>query len=105
MGRHSKIEDLKAARRPRLRRHVGRMDRWHIQLSGCESWTWTVRELATIATLVVIWIDFTRSPAFSTGAIHAVLADVLDDLEGLDNAPALVNKLGRPQHIRAWPKR
>jgi ABC-type bacteriocin/lantibiotic exporter with double-glycine peptidase domain len=94
------IEDIQAARRLRLRRHFGRVRRWQVQLSDSESWTWTVTELATIVALVFILIDFTHSPGFSAGAIYAVLAYVFDYLEGLDNAPALVNNVARLQDIR-----
>ncbi len=95
------IEDIEAARPLRLRRHFGRVRRWHVQLSDSESWTWTVTELATIVALVVLLIDFTRSPIFSAGALYAVLAYVFDYLQGLDSAPALVNNIARLRDIRA----
>lgn len=95
------IEDIESARPLRLRRHFGRVRRWHVQLSDSESWTWTVTELATIVALVVLLIDFTRSPGFSAGAIYAVLAYVFDYLDGLDSAPALVNNVARLRDIRA----
>ncbi len=95
------IEDIQAARVLRLRRHFGRVRRWTVHLSDSESWTWTVTELATIVALVIILIDFTRSPSFSAGAIYAVLAYVFDYVEGLDNAPALVSSLARLQDIQA----
>lgn len=95
------IEDIEAARPLRLRRHFGRVRRWQVQLSDSESWTWTVTELATIAALVVLLIDFTRSPMFSAGAIYAVLAYVFDYLQCLDHAPAVVNSFARLRDIRA----
>ncbi len=95
------IADIEAARPLRLSRHFGRVRRWHVQLSDSESWTWTVTELATIVALVVLLIDFTRSPLFSAGAIYAVLAYVFDYLQGLDSAPALVNSVTRLRDIRA----
>ncbi len=95
------IADIEAARPLRLRRHFGRVRRWHVQLSDSESWTWTVTELATIIALVVLLIDFTRSASFSAGAIYAVLAYVFDYLQGLDSAPALVNNVARLRDIRA----
>jgi len=95
------ITDIEAARPLRLRRHFGRVRRWHVQLSDSESWTWTVTELATIVALVVLLIDFTRSASFSAGAIYAVLAYVFDYLDGLDSAPALVNNVARLRDIRA----
>jgi ABC-type multidrug transport system fused ATPase/permease subunit len=95
------IADIEAARPLRLRRHFGRVRRWHVQLSDSESWTWIVTELATIVALVVLLIDFTRSASFSAGAIYAVLAYVFDYLDGLDSAPALVNNVARLRDIRA----
>jgi ABC-type multidrug transport system fused ATPase/permease subunit len=95
------VEDIESARILRLRRHFGRVRRWRVQLSDSESWTWAVTELATIAALVVILIDFTGSPGFSAGAIYAVLAYVYDYLEGLDHAPTLVNNLARLRDVRA----
>lgn len=101
-GLNDQIErEIEAARPLRLRRHFGRVRRWHVQMSDSESWTWTVTELATIVALVVLLIDFTRSPAFSAGAIYAVLAYVFDYLQGLDSAPALVNNVARLRDIRA----
>ncbi|MBD2551272.1 hypothetical protein H6G65_17105 [Microcystis elabens FACHB-917] len=95
------IADIEAARPLRLRRHFGRVRRWQVQLSDSESWTWTVTELATIVALVVLLIDFTRSPQFSAGALYAVLAYVFDYLQGLDHAPAEVNSFARLRDIRA----
>lgn len=94
------IEDIESARPLRLRHHFGRLRRWHVQLSDSESWTWTVTELVTIFALVVILIE-SRSPAFSAGAIYAVLAYVFDYLGGLDQAPMLVNNVARLRDIRA----
>lgn len=95
------VEDIESARVLRLRRHFGRVRRWRVQLSDSESWTWAVTELATIAALVVIMADFTRSPGVTAGAIFAVLSYVYDYLEGLDHAPTLVNNLARLRDIRA----
>lgn len=95
------IADIEAARPLRLRRHFGRVRRWHVRLSDSESWTWTVTELSTIVALVVLLIDFTASPVFSSGAIYAVLAYVFDYLQGLDSAPALVNNIARLRDIRS----
>jgi hypothetical protein len=95
------IAHIEAARPLPLRRHFGRVRRWHVQLSDSESWTWSVTELATIVALVVLLIDFTRSPGFSAGALYAVLAYVFDYLQGLDSAPALVNNVARLRDIRA----
>ena len=95
------IAHIEAARLRPLRRHFGRVRRWHVQLSDSESWTWSVTELATIVALVVLLIDFTRSPGFSAGALYAVLAYVFDYLQGLDSAPALVNNVARLRDIRA----
>jgi len=95
------IAHIEAARPLPLRRHFGRVRRWHVQLSDSESWTWSVTELATIVALVVLLIDFTRSPGFSAGALYAVLAYVFDYLQGLDRAPALVNNVARLRDIRA----
>lgn len=95
------IAHIEAARLLPLRRHFGRVRRWHVQLSDSESWTWSVTELATIVALVVLLIDFTRSPGFSAGAFYAVLAYVFDYLQGLDSAPALVNNVARLRDIRA----
>lgn len=95
------VQDIESARIFRLRRHFGRIRRWRVRLSDSESWTWAVTELATIVALVVILVDFTRSPGFSAGAIYAVLAYVYDYLEGLDHAPALVNNVARLRDVRA----
>ncbi|MFO1413921.1 MAG: ABC transporter six-transmembrane domain-containing protein [Burkholderiales bacterium] len=95
------VADIQSARILRLRRHFGRVRRWKVRLSDSESWTWAVTELATIAALVVILIDFTRSPGFTAGAIYAVLAYVYDYLEGLNHAPTLVNNLARLRDVRA----
>lgn len=95
------VQDIESARRLRLRRHFGRVRRWRVQLSDSESWTWAVTELATIVALVVILIDFTRSPGFTAGALYAVVAYVYDYLDGLDHAPTLVNNLARLRDVRA----
>ncbi len=95
------VDDIASGRILRLRRHFGRVRRWRVRMSDSESWTWAVTELATIVALVVILVDFTQSPSFSTGAIYAVLAYVYDYLDGLDHAPTLVNNLARLKDVRA----
>jgi len=60
-----------------------------------------VTELATIVALVFILIDFTQSPAFTAGAVYAVLAYIYDYLEGLNQVPTLVNNLARLRDVRA----
>ena len=70
-------------------------------LSDAESLTWGVTELATIAALVFILIDFTQSPAFTAGAIYAVLAYIYDYLEGMNQVPMVVNNIARLKDVRA----
>jgi hypothetical protein len=82
-------------------RHFRLLRRWRVKLSDTEAWTWSATELATIVALVFILIDFTRSPAFTAGAIYAVLAYVYDYLEGLNHVPTLVNNLARLKDVRA----
>jgi len=72
-----------------------------VRLSDTESWTWGVTELATIVALVLILVDFTQSPAFTAGAIYAVLAYIYDYLEGLNQVPTVVNSLARLRDVRS----
>ena len=58
-------------------------------------------ELATIVALVLILVDFTQSPAFTAGAIYAVLAYIYGYLEGLNEVPTLVNNLARLRDVRS----
>jgi ABC-type bacteriocin/lantibiotic exporter with double-glycine peptidase domain len=95
------VADIESRSRFRLHRHFWLLRRWQVKLSDTESWTWAVTELATIVALVLILVKFTQSPAFSAGAIYAVLAYVYDYLEGLNNVPALVNNLARLKDVRA----
>jgi ABC-type multidrug transport system fused ATPase/permease subunit len=95
------VEDISSARPFRIRRHFLLLRRWRVRLSDTESWTWGVTELATIAALVFILIDFTQSPNFSAGAIFAVLSYVYDYLEGLNQVPTVVNNLARLKDVRA----
>jgi ABC-type proline/glycine betaine transport system permease subunit len=74
--------------------------RWRIRLSDAESWTWAATELALMGALVWILVDFTQSPAFTAGAIYAVLAYVYDYLEGLNQVPTVVNSLARLKDVR-----
>jgi ABC-type proline/glycine betaine transport system permease subunit len=69
-------------------------------LSDTESWTWGITELATIVALVLILVDFTQSPAFTAGAIYAVLAYIYDYLEGLNQVPTVVNNVARLRDVR-----
>lgn len=95
------VEDIVSARPFRIRRHFLLLRRWRVRLSDNESWTWGVTELATIVALVFILLDFTQSPAFSAGAIFAVLSYVYDYLEGLNQVPTVVNNLARLKDVRA----
>lgn len=95
------VDDIESGRVFRVRRHFGLLRRWRVRLSDTESWTWGITELATIAALVFILIDFTQSPAFSAGAIYAVLAYIYDYLEGLNQVPTVVNSVARLQDVRA----
>lgn len=94
-GIHNQIErevaDVATAGPFRVRRHLLLLRSWLIQLSDAESWTGAVTELALMAALVSILVELTQSPAFTAGAIYAVLAYVYDHLEGLNQAPIVVN--------------
>lgn len=95
------VAAIESARPFAIVRHFRLLRRWRVKLSDTESWTWAVTELATIVALVFILIDFTQSPAFTAGAIYAVLAYVYDYLEGLNHTPTLVNYLARLKDVRA----
>ncbi len=95
------VDDIVSGRPFRIRRHFWLLRRWKVMMSDAESWTWALVELCTVAALVFILIDFTRSPDFTAGAIYAVLAYVYDYLEGLNHVPTLVNNLARLKDVRA----
>jgi ABC-type multidrug transport system fused ATPase/permease subunit len=104
------VDDIESGSPFRISRHFRLLRRWRVRLSDTESWTWGVTELATIVALVLILIDFTQSPAFTAGAIYAVLAYIYDYLEGLNQVPSVVNNVARLQDVRArlaeekgWP--
>jgi ABC-type multidrug transport system fused ATPase/permease subunit len=103
-GLHNQIErevgDIASASPFRVRRHFLLLRRWRIKLSDAESWTWAVTELALMGALVWILVDFTQSPAFTAGAVYAVLAYVYDYLEGLNQVPTVVNSLARLKDAR-----
>ncbi len=94
------VQDIASASPFRVRRHFLLLRRWRIRLSDAESWTWAVTELALMAALVWILVDFTQSPAFTAGAVYAVLAYVYDYLEGLNQVPTVVNSLARLKDVR-----
>ena len=95
------VDDIESGRVFRVRRHFLLLRRWRVMLSDAESLTWGATELATIVALVFILIDFTQSPAFTAGAIYAVLAYIYDYLEGLNQVPTVVNSLARLRDVRA----
>ena len=95
------VDDIESGRVVRIRRHFLLLRRWRVMLSDSEAWTWGATELATIVALVYILIDFTQSPAFTAGAIYAVLAYVYDYLEGLNQVPTVVNNIARLRDVRA----
>jgi hypothetical protein len=73
---------------------------------GHESWTWGVTGARDHRALVLILVDFTQSPAFTAGAIYAVLAYIYDYLEGLNQVPTVVNSLARLRDVRRdWRRR
>jgi ABC-type multidrug transport system fused ATPase/permease subunit len=95
------VDYIESGRASRISRHFRLLRRFRVRLSDTESWTWGVTELATIVALVLILIDFTQSPAFTAGAIYAVLAYIYDYLEGLNQVPTVVNNLARLKDVRA----
>jgi len=95
------VDDIESGRVVRIRRHFLLLRRWRVMLSDSEAWTWGATELATIVALVYILIDLTQSPAFTAGAIYAVLAYVYDYLEGLNQVPTVVNNIARLRDVRA----
>ena len=95
------VDDIASGSAFRVARHFRLLRRWRIRLSDTEAWTWGVTELATIVALVLILVDFTASPAFTAGAIYAVLAYVYDYLEGLNQVPRVVNSLAHLRDVRA----
>jgi len=94
------VDDIASGSAFRVGRHFRLLRRWRVRLSDTESWTWGITELATIVALVLILVDFTRSPAFTAGAIYAVLAYIYDYLEGLNQVPTVVNNLARLRDVR-----
>ncbi len=94
------VDDIASGSRFRVKRHFLLLRRWRVMLSDSEAWTWGVTELATVVALVFILVDFTQSPAFTAGAIYAVLAYVYDYLEGLNQVPTLVDNLARLSDVR-----
>jgi ABC-type multidrug transport system fused ATPase/permease subunit len=94
------VDDIASGSAFRVMRHFRLLRRWRVRLSDTESWTWATTELATIVALVLILIDFTQSPAFTAGAIYAVLAYIYDYLEGLNQVPTVVNSLARLRDVR-----
>jgi ABC-type multidrug transport system fused ATPase/permease subunit len=95
------VDGIESGSAFRVLRHFRLLRRWQVRLSDTESWTWGVTELATIVALVLILVDFTQSPAFTAGAIYAVLAYIYDYLEGLNQVPTVVNSLARLRDVRA----
>lgn len=95
------VDDIASGSAFRVARHFRLLRRWRVRLSDTESWTWGVTELATIVALVLILVDFTQSPAFTAGAIYAVLAYIYDYLEGMNQVPTVVNSLARLRDVRS----
>lgn len=95
------VDDIASGSAFRVARHFRLLRRWRVRLSDTESWTWGITELATIVALVLILVDFAQSPAFTAGAIYAVLAYIYDYLEGLNQVPTVVNNLARLRDVRA----
>jgi ABC-type multidrug transport system fused ATPase/permease subunit len=94
------VDDIASGSAFRVARHFRLLRRWRVRLSDTESWTWGITELATIVALVLILVDFTQSPAFTAGAIYAVLAYIYDYLEGLNQVPTVVNNVARLRDVR-----
>lgn len=95
------VDAIETGRRFPINRHFRLLRRWKVALSDTESWTWAITELATMAALAAILLDFTGSPDFTAGAIYAVLAYVYDYLEGLNDVPTVVNNLARLRDVRS----
>jgi ABC-type multidrug transport system fused ATPase/permease subunit len=89
------VDILQNARSNSIERHFQLLRRWKVALSDAQNLTWVVTELATIVALVCMLWDFTHSPAFSAGAAYAMLAYMRDYVDGLNDAPYVVNSFAR----------
>lgn len=89
------VDILQKARADQIGRHFQLLRRWKVAISDAQNLTWVVTEFATLIALVCMLWDFTHSPAFSAGAAYAMLAYMRDYVDGLNDAPYVVNSFAR----------
>ena len=71
-----------------------------MRLSNAEALSWSLVELFSIAAVVLMLLRMTSLPGVQAGALYATLAYVWRVLECLDQAPLLVQRVGRLVDIR-----
>jgi ABC-type multidrug transport system fused ATPase/permease subunit len=83
-----------------LASHFRRRGRLRVRLSNAEAASWSLVELFSIGAVVLMLLRSTSLPGIGAGELYAMLAYVWRVLEGLDQVPMLVQRLGRLIDIR-----
>ena len=83
-----------------LASHFRRRGRLRVRLSNAEAASWSLVELFSIGAVVLMLLRSTSLPGIGAGELYAMLAYVWRVLEGLDQVPMLVQRLGRLVDIR-----
>lgn len=83
-----------------LAEHFQRYGELRVRLSSAEAVSWCVVELFSIAAVLALLLHATQLPGLAVGELYAMLAYVWHVLEALEQAPMLVQRVGRLFDIR-----
>lgn len=99
--RHEREVDAVAdGRRGRVRAHFRALARWRVMLSDAQVAAWSAAELLALGAVLLVLLRLTDEPGVRTGDIVAAFAYVFAVLDGLDEAPVIVQQLARLVDIR-----
>jgi len=83
-----------------IKRHFGRIARWHIRLSNSDAIGWTLSEIFSLVAFVAVLYRLASIPDATVGGIFAGTAYLLKIIDELDALPDAAQDVGRLMDIR-----
>ena len=89
------VDAVADGERRRVDIHVRALAKWRVKLSDAQAAAWSVTDVLSLVTAVLVLLHITGTDGIQAGAIFAALAYVLAVTDSLEEAPVIVEQVGR----------
>ena len=93
--RERQVDTVADGRRGRVGVHFRALAKWRVKLSDAQAAAWSVTDLLSLGAVVLVLLHITATEGVQAGAIFAALAYVLAVADALEEAPVIVEQVGR----------